>query len=157
MNTCKTCYPHWTAPPVDTDVWWWHNKDTAYHKMVQRFSEMVEDLLVVDRTGRSIMSVTGVYVAREEELWNWVSYTFEKSCGERADMPFDRRHSRRQLYVFAIEWFIDTYGEKKRCKITVHTQLYLCANQLHISAMYSHHRACVSTVILHLSFLLMYM
>jgi hypothetical protein len=36
--------------------------------MVQSFSEIVEDLFVVDRTGRSIMSVTDVNVAREEEL-----------------------------------------------------------------------------------------
>jgi hypothetical protein len=85
-------------------------------------------LLVVDHSGRSIMSVTDVNVAQEEELWNWVSYTFQTPSGETADLPFDRRHSRRQLYVFAIHWFIDTHGEKKRCKITVHTQLYVCAN-----------------------------
>jgi hypothetical protein len=37
-------------------------------KLVQRISEIVEDLLVVDRSGRSIMSVTDVNVAQEEEL-----------------------------------------------------------------------------------------
>ena len=33
------------------------------------------------------------------------------------------------------------WGEKKRCKVTVETQLYLCANQLHVSAIYSHNKA----------------
>jgi hypothetical protein len=37
-------------------------------KLVQKFSEIVEDLLVVDHSGRSIMSVTDVNVAQEEEL-----------------------------------------------------------------------------------------
>jgi len=31
--------------------------------------------------------------------------------------------------------------EKKRYKLTVQTRLYMCLNQLHVSAIYSHHQA----------------
>lgn len=36
--------------------------------------------------------------------------------------------------------------KKERCKLTSQTQLYLCANQLHVSALYSHHKAAHRTV-----------
>jgi hypothetical protein len=59
-------------------------------------------------------------------------------------------------------------GEKKRCKLTVKTQPYLCANQLHISAVCGHHQAermavsknnyntCTMQLILYLDFTVLY-
>ena len=43
--------------------------------------------------------------------------------------------------AYNVRVFVQIQGQKKICKITVKSRLYPCANQLHVSAIYSHNQA----------------